>query len=173
MAENDKKQDHNTESRDSVTQSRFKSLMEGAERMHANEQYTDLIITCSGHEWKVHKFCLCAQSDFFHSACGDSFKEGNGSKINLDDDDPQTVEALIHYFCCFDYGECANISNMILDARMYAVADKYFVALLKQLAKKKFESRAKAEWKTVEFADAVAEVFSTVPEGDGEFRRIA
>lgn len=31
-------------------------------------KYSDLIVSCKGHEFKVHKFALCFQSDFFATA---------------------------------------------------------------------------------------------------------
>ena len=139
-------------------------LIDGVKRLYASED-TDLVITCKGQEWKVHKFCLCAQSDFFQSTCAGGFKEAKENKIDLDDDDPQVVEAFIHYLYNFDYGEYTNrqtdVVPIVLDVRMYAIAEKYFVAPLKKLAADKFETRAQTEWNTPSFADAAAEVYDS------------
>ena len=41
---------------------------------YASGVFSDLIVTCKGHEWKVHKFQVCGQSDFFYKACSGQFK---------------------------------------------------------------------------------------------------
>ena len=55
---------------------------------------------------------------------------------------------------------------IVLDVKMYAIADKTLVEPLKTLAAKKIEERAKVEWNTPAFADAVSEVYDCTPEDD-------
>lgn len=63
-------------------------------------------------------------------------QEGQEGVIKLDEDadpqvqdDPQTVDALIHYLYTFDYGsDCPNgqddVAGIVLDVRMYLIASK-------------------------------------------------
>ena len=53
------------------------------------------------------------------------------------------------------------MSPLLLDIRMYIIADKYFVAPLKDLAARKFNEGAKAWWNSRAFANAAAEVYSS------------
>lgn len=62
-----------SETMTSVTLNRMKPLAAGMSRMYCSEDFTDLEIICQERVWKVHKFCLCAQSKFFQSACGGNF----------------------------------------------------------------------------------------------------
>lgn len=140
-------------------------LLDGIERLYASKDYADVTIKCQGQEFKAHKFLLCAQSDFFQSTFGGNFKEAKENEFTADDDSAQVLEALIHYFYTFDYGEYTNrytdVSAIVLDVKMHAIADKYFVGPLKELSAAKFEARAKEDWCTPEFADAVAEIHET------------
>lgn len=56
---------------------------------------------------------------------------------------------------------------------MHAIADKYFVEPLKKLAAAKFEARAREDWHTSAFADAVAEIYQTTSRDDEPIREIA
>ena len=64
-------------------------------------------------------------------ACSGEFSEAKDSGVCLDDCDSQVVEALIHYLYNFDYGEYAirktDMPSIVLDARLFAIADVYFV----------------------------------------------
>ena len=149
-------------------------LIDGVKRLYSSEDYTDLTITCQGHEWKVHKFYLCANSEYFQKLCGGFFKEANDNRIHFDDDDPHVMKKFIHYLYNFDYEASGQteLAPIVLDVRMFAIADRYFVTPLKQLAATKFAEKAKKEWESVAFADAVAEVYTTIPEGDASLRQI-
>ena len=145
--------------------------------LYNHGKYTDLLITCKGREWNVHKLCVCSHSPFFHSTCSGGFKEAKENAVDLSDDDPQVVETLIHYFYNFDYPDPTNGQNdvppIVLDVQMYIIADKYFIEPLKQLAIQKFENRAKLEWDTDAFADAVGEAYDSTAEGSNPLKRIA
>ena len=141
-----------------------KPLIDGIKRFHSNEEYSDLAITCKYDEWKVHKIILASQPEFFHSACSGGFREAKESKINLDNDEPGIVNALIHYFYNFDYENAKglyHVNELVLDVHMFNIADKYLVEPLKKLAASKFDDRAKRLWFTDQFAWAIAEIYKS------------
>lgn len=50
---------------DTATLLQMQPLAAGLSRLYCSEDFTDLEIICQERVWKVHKLCLCAQSDFF------------------------------------------------------------------------------------------------------------
>lgn len=75
---------------------------------------------------------------------------------------------MLHYLYNFHYGDYGNsqehVSPLVLDVRMFAVGDKHFIAPLKKLAAEKFTTRAEVEWEGDQFAAAISEIYSIVPE---------
>ncbi|KAF2107103.1 hypothetical protein BDV96DRAFT_309347 [Lophiotrema nucula] len=68
-------------------------------------------------------------------------------------------------------GGCAE--QLLLHAKMYAVADKYQVVGLKDLAKEKFERACKQFWNSEDhFITAAEHVFSSTPDSDKGLRDI-
>lgn len=61
----------------------------------------------------------------------------------------------------------------MLDVRVFAAADKYFLAPLKKLAVDKYTERAEAEWGTDGFASAAAEIYGIVPAHEDALRHTA
>ncbi|KAK4544760.1 hypothetical protein LTR36_004009 [Oleoguttula mirabilis] len=152
-------------------------LIAGMKRVFASTEHADLTITCKGREWEVHKVLLCAQSEWFQKACAGPFKEAEEKKIKLDDDDPEVVNAMLHYLYNFDYGgdydnSPDRIAPIMLDIRVFAIADKYLITPLKELAVEVFTERAAAGWGTDEFAAAISEIYSIIPEHEDHMRRI-
>ena len=76
----------------------------------------------------------------------------------------------------FDYGDHGNspehVPAIVLNVRMFALADKYFIEPLKTLSAGKFEARAASEWQTLAFASAIAEVYSIIPDHEPRLKRI-
>ncbi|PVI05410.1 hypothetical protein DM02DRAFT_686342, partial [Periconia macrospinosa] len=79
--------------------------------LHSSD-YSDMTVTCGKSTYKVHKAIVCPQVPFFAGAV--SFKEkqlmylqnGNSANVDLSEDDPDAVEALIHYLYKADYAPC-------------------------------------------------------------------
>ena len=97
------------------------------------------------------------------------FKEATDNKVTLNDDDPLAVEALIHYLYNFEYDTIndrqTDVPQIVLDVRVWVIADKYFVEPLKELAAEYFEGRNCNEWMEPDFAKAIVEVYTTTLEG--------
>ncbi|KAI9711495.1 MAG: hypothetical protein M1820_002058 [Bogoriella megaspora] len=62
--------------------------------------------------------------------------------------------------------------NMVIHAKVYAIADKYDIPGLKDLAKGKFEAQVSKHWDCVEFSDALEEVYCSTVDGNRGLRDI-
>ncbi|KXT07780.1 hypothetical protein AC579_4303 [Pseudocercospora musae] len=91
------------------------------------------------------------------------------------DDDPQVIEAMLYYLYNFDYGDFSNspehVSAIVMDVKMFIIADKYNIKTLMDLAAEKFEVRCREQWREAGFADAIKEVYTAVPGHDDRLKR--
>ena len=62
--------------------------------------------------------------------------------------------------------------RMMNNVLVYAIADKYDIVELKELAKRKFQTVANSKWPHDNFLAVVREVFSTTPDGDMGLRQV-
>ncbi len=62
--------------------------------------------------------------------------------------------------------------RMMNNVLVYAIAEKYDIAELKELAKRKFQMVANSKWPHNNFLAVVGEVFSTTPDGDMGLRQV-
>jgi BTB/POZ domain len=76
-------------------------------------------VTCGPDRYKVHKVVLCGQSDFFKKACNGGFREASSGVIEMKEDDPAAVKAMLQFFYTFDYEyEKAPDSDVVLHAKV-------------------------------------------------------
>lgn len=114
---------------------------------YKNPKYSDFTITCGSDTHQVHMCYIAPQSKYFER-CGDGmFKEGKERKIDLQEDDPDDVRRMIEFFYTSNYDDGSEDSDVEseqfpinIDAKMYALADKYDVPVMQALALEKFES---------------------------------
>lgn len=87
--------------------------------------------------------------------------------IQLEEDDPRAVEAMIHFMYDHEYdssgGHQGRISPMLFNVEVYRVADKYGVAALKKLSREKFDYAAKTCWDMDDFPHLITDVYSSSP----------
>ena len=149
-------------------------------RLFETGQGSDLTITCKGTIFKVHSAIIASQSKFFSAACWGNFKarlqfreqrdkadmkiqqEAQSHCIDLPDDDPINVEAMLQYLYSLDYDvetrsdiivTLSDGSNSTLDpnrlrelsslqlvcnASLYSMGEKYGINGLKSIASEKF-----------------------------------
>ncbi|KAL6240234.1 hypothetical protein RBB50_012871 [Rhinocladiella similis] len=80
-------------------------LIEALNQLQGSAKYSDLALVCQGQEFHVHRAIVCPQSKFFEAACGGDFKEAHSNRIELEDDDPATVERMITFMYTFNYND--------------------------------------------------------------------
>ncbi|KAI1496418.1 BTB/POZ protein [Biscogniauxia marginata] len=140
-----------------------KELIYSMKKLYYTGEYSDLVISCGGKYYKVHKAIVCPRSKFFAKACSGDFKEGRDGTIELPEDDPQIVNIMIYYLYHLDYDASSlmrkandtedeltrNIPapqpcypTLVVHAKVYALAEKYFLDSLKALSTQKFEKIA-------------------------------
>lgn len=186
-------------------------------------KYSDLTILCQGRRFLVHRAILCPSSPFFDAVCNGAFKEASSRIIELEEDDPDTLERMISFVYTNDYQEkdhgnldldklgisydqpdtnrdkrdlavteeqhaspepaenspTGDISDrqrcdpaLVSNMRVYAIADKYDIPCLKELAKQRFCTWARSEWARPDFPAIVRVVFESTPSSDRGLRDI-
>ncbi|KAK5709695.1 hypothetical protein LTR17_019571 [Elasticomyces elasticus] len=136
-----------------------------------SEKHTDLKIKLGDYIWNVHKAIVCARSDFFAKACEGKFKEANDGVVEIHDDNPTVIDKMIHYIYKTEYEDAdTELAPVLLNVRIVAAAEKYFVKFLAPLAVSKLNYHVEDSWETEAFADAIAEAYTTTHDSDRELR---
>ena len=109
--------------------------------------------------------------------CDGDFKESSTLILQLEHDDPVTVERMITFFYTgkYDHGSfpCSTVGDILMaHTLVYSIADKYDIKGLKVLAKAKFEYLARVAWSCGDYLAVVAQVFDTTPDTDMGLRDI-
>lgn len=128
---------------------------------------TDLQLKCRSETFNVHKQVLCSRSEFFWKACKGGFKEASSGVIDLSEDDPDAVKAMLQFCYTIDYAY-----DTALHAKVYAIAEKYNIKPLKDLARTKFEKAADRDWDSPYFPITTGFVYTSTPPDDRGLRDI-
>lgn len=136
----------------------------------------------------VHKVIVCAQCDFFENACKDiykvryydsqdvqdcllmSVKEGRLNIIKLDDDNAEMVEIMLRFFYLYDYPSPEGSAALVFHTLVFAIADKYGVQGLGQVALEKFDNEAGEHLLTYDFHSAIRLAWTTTPPQSKQMR---
>ncbi|KAI4175584.1 MAG: hypothetical protein LQ343_001575 [Gyalolechia ehrenbergii] len=126
-----------------------------------------------GHE--KHRFTAHAtylsQSPVLDRMCHGHFKESNDSLIDLPDDEPTVIKALIQYLYSgnfLDFGTMesghgsAGANDQLSD--IYVTAEKYQMLDLKDLVVEKLKAVTDVEDRPVEFLTTAQKIYGNVPE---------
>ncbi|RMY54279.1 hypothetical protein D0865_04810 [Hortaea werneckii] len=135
----------------------------------ASGTYSDLTLVCGGKEFCVHKIILDAQSPVFHKLLNGSFKiqETGKSRIEVHDD-PEAFEVLIHYLYNFTLPESTSSDSRSKPAfavRLYAIADKYNVEPLRDMAAQRLRKTVDV-YAVPTFVEAIRMVDELTPPSD-------
>ncbi|KAL9117305.1 MAG: hypothetical protein Q9187_006161 [Circinaria calcarea] len=151
-------------------------LVDSLALLRKTVKYHDLVIHCGDQEWKAHRVIVCSRSKFFDKACDGTFKEGKTGEVNLVEDEPEMIDRMLDYLYRLDYSDLVpptlNMSEgrLIVNARMYALADKYEIWALKELAKQKSINALEEDWSGESFLTALEIVWTTTPYSDRGLR---
>ncbi|KKZ63347.1 hypothetical protein EMCG_02348 [[Emmonsia] crescens] len=152
------------------------TLSASLKRFFSSSKFTDFIIRTTENEFKVHKMVICGQSEFFSCLFDEEWKETTDNSIDLMNDDPRTIEAMIYFMYESDYDSSGNsqgrISPMLFNAKVYGVAEKYGVSRLKQEAKAKFEDAVRTCWDMDDFTPTIMEVYTSTISTDRGLRDV-
>ena len=100
---------------------------------------TNFTIECGSNEWNVHHFVLALHSDVLSRACNSASEEATTGSLDLTNDGPKHVEALLEYMYSLAY----KADTLLLHVEMVVLADKYNIAHLATLAQDKFAKTLK------------------------------
>ncbi|KAI7250112.1 hypothetical protein KC343_g4893 [Hortaea werneckii] len=121
------------------------SIKEALQKCFETGEYADMTITCSGRTWQVHKVVGCSQVPFFAKAVTGKFKESRDSCIDLVDDDPSAVGAMLRwlYYGTLEVEESKplGMNTAMFLTRSHKVADKYLLADLRTTASQKLKAK--------------------------------
>ena len=79
---------------------------------------------------------------------------------------------MLRHLYGFEDTDGVHLTEMIFNARIYSLADKYEILVLKGLAKTKFELVARADWNTIEYPLSIEIIYESTPSSDRGLRDI-
>ncbi|KAI9036230.1 BTB/POZ domain-containing protein [Aspergillus affinis] len=128
-----------------------------------------MTIVTKNREFKVHKVIVCGQSGAFSHALRNDWMEAKTATVDLAEDDPTTIEAMIHFMYGINYENSSSDHDrgfpMLFNIRVYQVGDKYDVPKLKSQARENFinalEKNSKIDDLPLAIADAYQKTVST------------
>ncbi|EGE02089.1 hypothetical protein TEQG_01129 [Trichophyton equinum CBS 127.97] len=136
-----------------------------------SSRFADITIRTADDEYKVHKLILCNHSPFFSRMLEHGWKESLEGVVELKDDDPQAIKAMLSFMYKFDYTNPADgcAASFIFDAQLFAVAEKYIMEGLKSCVEEKFHQSILSDWKSEDYPDVIRGVFG-IPTTDPSLR---
>lgn len=151
--------------------------------------YSDLTVI-AGKQYRLHRSLICVRSRPLAAACkynrankSDEHENTLKDVLDLTDDDPHAIDCMLQFFYHLNYdapefgpvAEGANLDSpleLVLHARIYAVAEKYMVDGLKAVAMEKFEKATASGWNKHDFLEAARETYTSTIDSDKGLRDI-
>ncbi|KAG5660087.1 hypothetical protein KAF25_003609 [Fusarium avenaceum] len=142
------------------------SFLEKLKSYSNNESFSDIVICYEDTEFKAHTVILSCHSEYFAKQPKESIEK----VIHIIDFDSSVIEAMLHFIYHFEYTNESKESAMVFHAKVYQIADKYGIFVLKEHAKQKFRTAVKVDWSTEDFSIAIELVYTTTPPEDRGLR---
>ncbi|KAL8920466.1 MAG: hypothetical protein Q9208_006215 [Pyrenodesmia sp. 3 TL-2023] len=144
----------------------------------------DMTIICEGTSLRCHSAMVCPRSSFFDAAIWGNFQEGQTKTVHLQTVKLSMVRRMIRWFYLFGYNDQDEVtmSDVEVNAQMYAMADQFGVPGLKKTAARKFLHRCQfsaSGWDApfpvdgdlIILLDCVDTVYTSTPETDDTLRK--
>ena len=106
-------------------------------QFYQNDEYSDITLSYSGNHFPGHRIILCTQSDVFKAMFGSGakMKEKNQAIVELHDDDPEALEAVLRWLYTETYQEgLEKTRDWQFHLSVAETADKYLCNALEALA---------------------------------------
>ncbi|KAK8205046.1 hypothetical protein IWZ01DRAFT_544689 [Phyllosticta capitalensis] len=135
---------------------------------------SDLTIRASdGKEWTVHKIVVAKGCDFFAKAITSGFKESHTNVIEMMNDAPEAINALLEYLYVNDYSIPQTNDREILTLHLeaYIIGEIYCVSGLKEIAYSRFVRHwmsIRGCWDMLPFM--VERIYESLPDTDKGLR---
>ncbi|CCF35582.1 BTB/POZ domain-containing protein, partial [Colletotrichum higginsianum] len=84
----------------------------------------------------------------------------------------QSLDSSNHSQLSEQQDNCTDLSGLFLHAKVYAIAEKYAIGGLKDLAVTKFRTTAKTVWDAGDFLDAASEAYTSTIDTDRGLRDV-
>ncbi|ORY68320.1 uncharacterized protein BCR38DRAFT_406256 [Pseudomassariella vexata] len=145
-------------------------LMMKISRARERKDFTDFELECESCTIPVHKIILCSQSELFSRVCNGKYQESEIGVYRMIDDSLTMVQRMVDYFYTGDYNDEPSskaedgLSSLQVNARMFALADKYFVDDLMVLAAAKYAKALQDDPDCRRFLASVEDVFTLTPD---------
>ncbi|PYH45460.1 BTB/POZ domain protein [Aspergillus saccharolyticus JOP 1030-1] len=138
-------------------------------RYYSSSEFSDLIVHTSDQDFKVHRLVVCGQSGYFSRLDQGDWPEAVENETCLREDDLRAIEAMFQYTYGVEHDNSSSDqdrkSPMLLNVKVYQVANKYDVPQLKEHAKEKSQSIVEISWKMDNFPLAIEESIRAYHEG--------
>ncbi len=110
---------------------------------------SDYTIVCQGVEFAVHRNTICPKSPFFAKACNGDWREAHNNRLDMSEEDPDTVRKVIYFLYANEY--CPDLgtdwatddklpASFENDLRVYKCADLLMIDPLKHIVGKRMVS---------------------------------
>lgn len=133
------------------------------------------MVVIQGKKLPVHKSVICTQSEYFEKAFQDAFVEGSSGVLTFDNGSGAAHWRVFEYLYTGDYSD--DLSHdfeddpaLLKEARVYALANMFFLEDLKAFATAKLQQKLEELWTSESFPECIREVYATTPESDRAMR---
>ncbi|KAI9726485.1 MAG: hypothetical protein M1828_001307 [Chrysothrix sp. TS-e1954] len=143
-----------------------------------NPTYSDVVVSCDGSTFYVHKVVLCSQSPVFDAMMKQDMLEKALAKIEIEDQKPEVVKAFLEFlysrtYTCPSDGQSKSCA-LPFHAHVDALGHLYRVLELQQTAGKLFTELTKATLEEEAFREnfwlSVRCTYLTTPSQNRAFR---
>ncbi|KAF9640930.1 BTB/POZ-like protein [Lasiodiplodia theobromae] len=152
-------------------------LSKGMSKYFATGEFSDMKIKCGATVHAVHRIVVCSQSPFFTNAMNQEhgFKEAQTNTVELNDDHPVTVKAMLDYMYLEKYSDLGfgdKLEERIsLHIDVYAIADRLSVGGLRRHAADNLGTLMFTEKVSPELlAGIIGNAYDKTPENDRYLR---